>query len=524
MPFYIRKSVKLGPLRFNLSKSGIGVSAGVKGLRVGTGPRGNYVHIGAGGLYYRQTLSPKPQHRSGYDPSLPVPTASPPPTSHGPIEEITSGCVSRMTDSNAAALIAELDRKRKRLRAFPIVLIASIGIVAGLILQKITPWIAISATVVLFLGTMLAYYWDLLKKSAIVMYDLDEERIAAFQQLHERLEELSRSDGIWHITASGDVYDSKYHAGASQVVQRKRIALADQAPPFLRTNVPSFRIPAGTRSLYFLPDTVLVYTATGVGAVGYDSINLQHSTTRFIEDGSVPRDARIVDQTWRYVNKNGGPDRRFKDNRELPVCEYDELKFLTSSGLNEMLQISRTGLIRNMENAVRNMATSLEKARSTRAAMPSLPIAAESINSTSALQKTSSANGLDTSPAPSLFHPEPPAATDIHESLIRILCCAMVVDGRASSIEKERIAELMHRTGTKWSSAEVSQRVTAFIDETTTRGFKSVLSDSLSRVTSFKDIGRQGVLLRCIEALVSADGTITDAERKFFTKVQKLLV
>ena len=38
MGWYLRKSLKLGPLRFNLSKSGIGTSIGVKGLRVGTGP------------------------------------------------------------------------------------------------------------------------------------------------------------------------------------------------------------------------------------------------------------------------------------------------------------------------------------------------------------------------------------------------------------------------------------------------------------------------------------------------------
>lgn len=36
------------PFRFNLSNSGIGVSAGIKGFRVGTGPRGNYVHMGRG--------------------------------------------------------------------------------------------------------------------------------------------------------------------------------------------------------------------------------------------------------------------------------------------------------------------------------------------------------------------------------------------------------------------------------------------------------------------------------------------
>lgn len=50
MGFYVRKSVRVGPLRFNLSKSGVGVPAGIKGFRVGSGPRGNYVHVGAGGF------------------------------------------------------------------------------------------------------------------------------------------------------------------------------------------------------------------------------------------------------------------------------------------------------------------------------------------------------------------------------------------------------------------------------------------------------------------------------------------
>ena len=35
---YIRKSIKAGPFRFNLSKSGIGVSAGVPGFRIGNAP------------------------------------------------------------------------------------------------------------------------------------------------------------------------------------------------------------------------------------------------------------------------------------------------------------------------------------------------------------------------------------------------------------------------------------------------------------------------------------------------------
>jgi hypothetical protein len=56
MGWYLRKSVKFGQLRVNFSKSGIGYSFGVKGARIGTGPRGPYIAGGRYGIYYRQSL------------------------------------------------------------------------------------------------------------------------------------------------------------------------------------------------------------------------------------------------------------------------------------------------------------------------------------------------------------------------------------------------------------------------------------------------------------------------------------
>jgi len=55
--FYLRKSFGSGPVRLNLSRSGLGFSFGVKGARVGVGPRGSYVHAGREGVYYRKSLS-----------------------------------------------------------------------------------------------------------------------------------------------------------------------------------------------------------------------------------------------------------------------------------------------------------------------------------------------------------------------------------------------------------------------------------------------------------------------------------
>src|SRR4051812_41274597 len=101
MGFYVRKSISVGPLRFNLSKSGIGVSAGIRGFRVGSGPRGNYVHMGRGGFYYRQTLpSGRALSRPEVRPSFIQEEA--PPQTHGPMQEITSGSISQMIDSSSA--------------------------------------------------------------------------------------------------------------------------------------------------------------------------------------------------------------------------------------------------------------------------------------------------------------------------------------------------------------------------------------------------------------------------------------
>jgi hypothetical protein len=115
----------------------------------------------------------------------------------------------------------------------------------------------------------------------------------------------------------------------------------------------------GRQILYFFPDRILVFGPNGVGAVGYRDLNVTIYPQRFIEDGGVPADAQVVDYTWQYVNKTGGPDRRFKNNRQLPVCLYEELHFTSASGLNEVIQLSRQGPGNDLAKALRALAATL---------------------------------------------------------------------------------------------------------------------------------------------------------------------
>ncbi len=113
MSWYLRKSIKAGPFRFNLSKSGIGVSGGIPGLRVGSGPRGHYIHAGKGGLYYRKTLTKKIATPGHHNETQNLITDK--------AEEIESADTLTFTDASSQDLLEELNNKLKQLTPYSLI-------------------------------------------------------------------------------------------------------------------------------------------------------------------------------------------------------------------------------------------------------------------------------------------------------------------------------------------------------------------------------------------------------------------
>jgi hypothetical protein len=284
MGFYFRKGVRVGPVRFNLSKSGIGVSAGVRGLRIGAGPRGNYFHAGTNGFYYRASL---PAGRTSPTPSprLPDPASS---ASSG-LTEIDSSSVLRMTDSSAGALLKELNDNHNRYRLWPSVLFVTFAL--GL---TVLPSAAIGIGLAL---TALTAYWDRLRRTTVLLYDMEPDAQQRYQQLHDAFDQFAASGGIWHLEAEDRTQDRKRQAGASVVVRRKRVRLAKTPPAAIKTNIEAPTLPAGRQTLCFLPDRLLVFDRTGVGTVNYASLNIEAATSNFIESEQPPSDAKVIGHT-----------------------------------------------------------------------------------------------------------------------------------------------------------------------------------------------------------------------------------
>jgi Protein of unknown function (DUF4236) len=360
MGLYLRKSVRVGPLRFNLSGSGIGVSCGIPGFRIGTGPRGNYIHAGHGGIYYRKTFSPGNTRSPGIKPPNPQPIYQPgriDPTI-GQLEAVDTGTSAIMQDASSQSLLDELNQKHHRVRLWPWVLLLGIASLALSVYLGLPELVIALIACVFVLAVIVAAYRDTLKKTTVLLYDFDDEVLGAFANLDAAFNQANASQCIWHLKAKAAVLDRKYHAGASSVFDTENIRLSKSAPAGVKTNILPMATPLGKKTLYFFPDRVLVVDAVGFGAVDYQSLRVELEKSAFITgDRTAPSDARVIRYTWRYVNKrDGGPDHRFSNNPQLPVIETADLTLSNDSGFYSKLKFSNVSGADALMNGIHQFA------------------------------------------------------------------------------------------------------------------------------------------------------------------------
>jgi len=341
--FYIRKSIKAGPFRFNLSKSGLGVSAGIPGFRVGTGPRGNYVHMGRNGIYYRASLGGGDRATAPAAPQVlsPSPSWGIPAYSPGGIlmEDTTGAAAFALEPTGPDDLVEQLNTAGGRFAWWWPTAIA--GAVIALASPRI---LGLVIAVLLVPACIWLYFNDQARRTVVLFYEVEDAAEQWFQALITQWPWLSQSQRLWRVTEAGDIntlYQFKRNAGASTVISSVVAAAGLSGPPELKTNIEVPSIVAGKSALYFLPDRLLVRDGKRFTDVSYEHLQVFPTTQRFIESDAPPADGTLVDTTWTYVNKGGGPDRRFNNNRQQPVMLYGRVVLTTATGLYWIIQISR---------------------------------------------------------------------------------------------------------------------------------------------------------------------------------------
>lgn len=335
MGLRFRKSIKLcGGFRINISKNGIGYSWGMKGLRYTKTARGTMrktYSIPGTGLSYVEEGGKRTNHKGEINP---VQKSA---VSNAICTENVN--VSDYQPAEYEELLTQM-KKAQRLDYLSTWLIATI----------------ILASYPLFIFTVIAgviIKFVVRNKMKVPMdYAFDAEAQDAYNDFSAIWMSLNKNKKFWQTITESHL-EKRKNGGASRGITKIPAKAIDKLPFFVESNIRPFGLKLRKQKVYFLPDKVLVVSKMNVGAISYSDIGLEFDTVRYIETDTVPEDAKIVDQTWLKVNNNGTPDKRFKNNRIVPVCEYGNIFIKSCTGLHIELMCSNYETISEMQNLAR---------------------------------------------------------------------------------------------------------------------------------------------------------------------------
>ena len=226
-------------------------------------------------------------------------------------------------------------------RRWPWALVATlVAVSVGLLIS----WLF--AVVILLVGIALTVCLSLVepRHNVQVTYEVEGPVADWFSAMTAGWSQLAQLGGAWRTNTEGAVqttYHHKINSGASHLVSRSRVHFGTRGPKILVANVPVPSLSSESHSLHMLPDRVLVRSGRKWSDVDYRHLHVSAEHQRFIESQLPPQDGHQVGTTWEYVNVKGGPDRRFKNNRQLAVMLYGHLELTSDQGLQWLIDLSQ---------------------------------------------------------------------------------------------------------------------------------------------------------------------------------------
>ncbi len=175
---------------------------------------------------------------------------------------------------------------------------------------------------------------------------LDEK----YLKLKLAFEELQNSKKIWDMTNA--VLNQDNRSSAYRSIERKETQIGYKTIPFLNSIYESmcFHNQNGS-NIYIYPGFAALFdNKLNFGLLELDELEITFEPMNFLETEKIPNDSNVVGETWYKVNKDGTPDRRFKDNYKIPLVRYGELTFKSKTGVFEVFLFSSEQCAMDFEN------------------------------------------------------------------------------------------------------------------------------------------------------------------------------
>lgn len=343
MGWRFRKSFSCGlGFRINISKSGVGYSWGAPGYRItheaNGGIRKTYSIPGSGLSYVEEELkrtnnnTPLPRANSMERYNL----------EHSTSYNVNNGQIKDMSSPENKALVNTL--KKIKVRNFITWCIFGLIVTLSTMFTKLSiVWLGVALFYGISLSFLLLTIFLNNRRFVFLDYTIDKESENYISKRNSAFKCLESSSKLWAITSYQNVAYSRVNAGCHTNIERKSINFQyKKLPSCIKTNqnFMFYQLTIGTSKYIFLPDKIIVLGFLNVGAISYCDINITLEPINFVETEVRPIDALFLYYTWLYVNNNGTPDRRFNNNRQIPVYRYTKIFIKSNNGLNLHLMSS----------------------------------------------------------------------------------------------------------------------------------------------------------------------------------------
>lgn len=305
--------------------------------------------------------------------------------SHGVTQDPAEEYEEVIVDRSAAEI---LDQINKRVRSPYYSLYCGIAALVSL-------FIFVPLAFLLAVATCFLYIEDIKRKTTPLFYEFsDDYSEKKFQDGIACFSQLAVTKGAWRLKSKIAINDWKRNAGSNSALIRQRSKIGHHQPNLLKTNVEVWGVDAGSIKLYLLPDRFFVFQDGVYSTTSYSEIHTTFQDLEYVEQESLPGDATVIGKTWKYVRRDGGADRRFNNNRQLPIVRYGVIAF-SSPNFTAYLIISSLGVAssftRSFSNLLTSSSTSTKPLRpSNNQIKPTLPETDTSLESLAPLRKAAS--------------------------------------------------------------------------------------------------------------------------------------
>jgi hypothetical protein len=165
---------------------------------------------------------------------------------------------------------------------------------------------------------------------------------ATYARFCDAFAQMSRCNRIWDTVSHRAINQVAERTLASRAIERKAVSFKLGRCEIIESDWVVPHLENANGGELFLYPLFIVYFAgeQSFALLEYKDVEFSCNAQRFQESEAVPGDAMAVGRTWAKTNKDGTPDRRFKENYEIPVAEYGGLVFRSSTGLHEEYMLS----------------------------------------------------------------------------------------------------------------------------------------------------------------------------------------